>query len=242
MHLNESVFRLLKFTPSSCNTWHDLRARTKIKEAKQRNYERGTGGGPPKDKTFDNVEKIVLNVIKTVSIEGHAVPESRVEFDFQDPEIEGETVIVEQVDNGLAPMMFMVKVADPHHAEQPQVIMVGANDAEDKNESNAAQDTEVEKAPKIDVKSMATTANPTPPRKLQQETTTARLAGARSKGYLQNLSSVTNSASAAAAYQSNLEDKLKMKSKYYDEKLCNKIIVQKNIYKKNKQVLQRSGN
>lgn len=62
--------------------WHDLRSRTKCKEAKKRLAFNGTGGGGPLEENLTNIEEDVLSIIKKVSIEGHNVPESQTVFHF----------------------------------------------------------------------------------------------------------------------------------------------------------------
>lgn len=41
-----------------------------------------TGGGPPLELPIDDLDEKMLEIIKTVSVEGHAVAESMVEFEF----------------------------------------------------------------------------------------------------------------------------------------------------------------
>ncbi|KAF5303079.1 hypothetical protein FQR65_LT08410 [Abscondita terminalis] len=91
----EEVSQTLNSTPGASKdwkgwrkTWHDMRSRTKLKEGNNRRYARGTGGGPPKVEPLTDVEEDILTIIKTVSIEGHAVEEAEaIEIDIQSEQL-----------------------------------------------------------------------------------------------------------------------------------------------------------
>ncbi|CAH0562973.1 unnamed protein product [Brassicogethes aeneus] len=65
-------------------TWQDLRSRTKLKKSEINKHHGGTGGGPPTEKELTPSEISILDIVKAVSIEGHKVPESPANFNFEE--------------------------------------------------------------------------------------------------------------------------------------------------------------
>lgn len=63
-------------------SWQDMRSRTKSKYASNRRSLNATGGGPSEEIILTKNEESILDIIKVVSVEGHNVNESIVEFDM----------------------------------------------------------------------------------------------------------------------------------------------------------------
>ncbi|KAJ3621290.1 hypothetical protein MTP99_003442 [Tenebrio molitor] len=62
--------------------WEDLRSRTKTKISGNKLKANKTGGGSSQEEQLSNIEEDILDIIKTVSVEGHNVEESTTAFDF----------------------------------------------------------------------------------------------------------------------------------------------------------------
>ncbi|CAG9764633.1 unnamed protein product [Ceutorhynchus assimilis] len=68
-------------------TWQDIRSRTKTKQAKNKTQQEATGGGNFENNPVTPFEAQILDIIKSVSIEGHTnVSESKVEFEYEVPQ------------------------------------------------------------------------------------------------------------------------------------------------------------
>lgn len=68
-------------------TWQDIRSRTKTKRSKYLNERDATGGGPYQNDPITTYDSEILDIIKTVSIEGHTnIQESSTSFSFEEPD------------------------------------------------------------------------------------------------------------------------------------------------------------
>ncbi|CAG9769742.1 unnamed protein product [Ceutorhynchus assimilis] len=188
-------------------TWHDLRARTKSKIAKQRNYQTGTGGGPAKDEMLDDIEEGVVEVIQVVSVEGHDVPESQVAFNFGETETdEGKLVATAEICHENAPIIVNLRAKHPadqqaaneHPAEQPQVVF---------------DFYDLTKAANSSVNVVPTSSNE------KILTPQTRKGPIHNHKCPKKKNGLINSTISAEAYKESLDRKLQLKSDYYREKL-----------------------
>jgi hypothetical protein len=81
-NLMSSLKKLIQPAKKYCKIWEDLRSRTKTKISGNKLKANKTGGGSSQEKQLSNIEEDILDIIKTVSVEGHNVEESTTAFDF----------------------------------------------------------------------------------------------------------------------------------------------------------------
>ncbi|KAF5301668.1 hypothetical protein FQR65_LT19206 [Abscondita terminalis] len=85
----EGIADVLNAIPGAKKEWHqwrkswqDLRVKAKQKQAALRRHALATGGGPAMTDDITPVEEDVISTIAPVTIEGHEIEESVVDFDF----------------------------------------------------------------------------------------------------------------------------------------------------------------
>lgn len=177
-----------------------MRFRTKNKVSVNKKAAGGTGGGPFTEEVLTATEEEVLTVIKKVSIDGHDVPESTVEFVFEE-------------DNAIPAAASEIVIHDPVVEENAANFEVDSDDIAEvlppATEFALLQNVILEPC------TMAS-ARSDPESALKDLTNKTKPFKGKMPKKLEHL---INAATAATCFKENLNKKVSIKEAYYQQKI-----------------------